>query len=459
LPGADVLAFIRGGKDPAILKYHYGKAVNYYITLQADRYLDRFNSMHRIVREFVKKNSGGGMVSVNLENTMILRMDDPGSCERVYLKGYDTLILAKEDWHDILGLLKKNHAKLSIMYVPLWLDDANFENGNLFIEGRQIKDRKAGIRYYSKDVTFVKRHGGNLDRTYDYHSEFLAIKEGIRTGSLDIESHGLTHVDTNTDSWYRARDRYDNLKWYHEFRHVHDNRDAADDDQTKMLRDSAEAIEEVWGIRPVAVTPSGHEQSKNSERIARDTGYKLFSSDYNAVLKNNMILRNDKIKSIFFESTRADRSMADSGYPIVGVFHDYEIANRGLSWLELCLSSWKKEGINRFMTLRELAGYLCAVIEACYMDDRIYLQVDISKTGGTSNHTDSRYFYRHEMEIEITLPEGKAPVGVLADGVKVTEFDHDRAKGEMRLKLPPFREKGKQKIIVECRPTDLDNYS
>lgn len=451
----EVLAFIKGRLDPAILKYHYGKAVNYYISLQADHYLDRFNSMHRIIRELVNKNSGWGMVSINLENTMILRMDDPGSCERVYLKGYDTRILGKEDWHNILRLLKKNHAKLCIMYVPLWLDDANPKNGNLFIKGREITNRKEGMTYYSKDVIFIKRNGDNDNRTYDYHSEFLAIKEGIFMGCLDIESHGLTHVDTHVDRWYRARDRYKNLKWYHEFRHVHDNCDSRENEQSKLLKESAKAIKEVWDIIPTSVAPSGHEQSRNSERIAHDAGYKLFSSDYNTVIKNDMIIKNDKIKSVFFESTRVNSSITKAGYPIVGVFHDYEIVNRGLAWLDSGLNSWTKAGINRFMTFRELVGYLCSTIEACHKDNQIYLSVDISNTGGVSNQADSRYFYRHEMKIEVTLPEGKVPVDVTVDGVNITGFDYNKVKNEMTLKLPPFIEKDIQEIIVKCQSTNV----
>jgi hypothetical protein len=454
LPGAEILAVIKGKTDPAMITYQYGKGVNYYIALQSDSFLDRCNSLHSIIRECIRENSGWGMVNVNLENTMILRMDDPGTAERVYLKGYDTKILGKEDWEEIIKLLKKYEAKLSVMYIPLWLDDGNFKNGRLFIQGKEITERKQGAMYYSKNVVFLKNTGNNKTLTYDYTSEFLALKEGLRSGWIDIESHGLTHVDPNVNRWLEAKDRYSNFKWYvSEFRHVCENRDCTEIEQSKVAQESAKKIEEVFRVSPSTITPTGHEQSRNSEEIAHINGYKLFSSDYHSLCKNGVIIRNDKIRSIFFEATEPDSSFADAGYPVVGVFHDYDIVRRGVTWLEEIIRGWGKHGIKRFMTLRELAGYLCASFEAYQDHDVLYVEVDISNTGDVSNHRESRYFSNHTMDIEMTLPQGRILDSVAVDGAPWNTFEYDQPKKQLKLILPPFHTKDKQEVVVRFQTT------
>ena len=449
LPGAESLSVIKGTTAPAILRYQYGKAMNFYIALHSDFFLDRFNSLHRIVREFIRQNSGSGMVSFDLADTMVLRMDDPGTCERVYLKGYDTKILGKEDWKRMLELLRKYRAKLSVMYVPLWVDDGNLENGRLFIKGKEVTDRKGGAIYHSKDVSFVKNNGNNNKLAYDYVREFDALKEGLISGNIDIESHGLTHVDTNLDRWLDAKDRYSNLNWYiSEFRHVCDNQDSAEEEQAQVLQESARKIEEFFGISPSAIAPSGHEQSKDSEQIAHANGYKLFSSDYNSIYSKGPVIRNDKIRSIFFEQTKPDFSFSHSGYPLIGVFHDDDIVKRGMEWLDEIIKGWKEKGINKFITLRELVGYLCSSVEAYQEDNNMYIEVNISKTGGVSNTHESRYFFKHRMVIYIKVPKGKVPKAIEIEGKVWEDYEYYQPQCQVRLTLPPFRSKDEHKILV-----------
>ncbi|MCB0165114.1 MAG: hypothetical protein KDI79_12860 [Anaerolineae bacterium] len=447
LADVEPIATVKG--QPAIVKYQYGKATNYYIALQSDTYLDRFNSMHRIIREFIRQNSGWGLVECNLAGTMVLRMDDPGTCERVYLKGYDTEIMDRQAWQTLIGLLKKHQARLSVMYIPLWVDDANPHNGRLFINGQEIKDRQAGAIYHSKDVCFVKENGHPEPRVYDYAAEFLALKEYIHTGLIDIESHGLTHIDTNLEGWLAADDRYSNLNWYHEFRHVPENKDTAAGEQIRILRDSAKKIEAIFEKLPAAVTPSGHEQSQDSEQIAHTVGYRLFSSEYNTFQKNDHIIRNDKIRSVFLDATAPTPSIFHSGYPIVGVFHDYELAQEGVNWLNTVIEAWKEQGITRFISLRELTGYLCASVDAYQEANTFNIEVDISHTGDIKDNSTSRHFSEHQMTLDVTLPFERKPVSITVDGRPYPIPDYHSATHQLQLTLPPFKALDKRKIAIK----------
>jgi len=156
-----------------------------------------------------------------------------------------------------------------------------------------------------------------------------------------------------------------------------------------VLQESAEKLEEFFGITPSAVTPSGHEQSSNSELIAHKKGYKLFSTDHHSIVKDRVVIKNTKIKSIFFEETAPDESYLKSGCPVVGVFHDFDIVKKGVNWLEETVNNWEQKGVSRFMTLRELTGYLCSSIETFQDGNRMNVSVDVSKTGGVSDKLES----------------------------------------------------------------------
>lgn len=448
-PKATPLAFVKGTLDPAIVKYTNGKAANYYVAFHSDFYLDRFTSLHRIMREFLRDNSGWGMAEFNLENTMVLRMDDPGICEKVYLKGYIFRNLIKEDWRGIIEVLKSHKAMLSVMYTPCWVDDANYDNGRLFVNAREIKTREKGAIYDSKNVIFVKTNHTNHPLRFDYTAEFLALRELAHTGQVDIESHGLIHLEGNLNRWLHAKDRYTNPAWYiSEFRHVFDNRARSGIEQKKVLQESAKLINDFFSLSPSTVTPSGHEQSIDSERIAHDIGYKLFSSDINSILKDDVVIRNDKIKSIFFEITKATHCFSESGYPVVGVFHDYDIIKRGIDWLKGILKSWQEARIQRFITLRELASYLCSSIEVYLDEEKMHIEVDISKTGAVLNTPTSRYFSHNEMKICIQIPKEKKPRDIEIDKEPWGNYVCNHALNQITLSLPPFGLHEKQHITI-----------
>jgi len=451
LPATVVLANIKGKTDPAICKFKFGQATNYYIALHSDYFLDRYNSLHRIIRECIRGNSGWGMVECSMDNAMVLRMDDPGTSQRIYVKGYDTKILGQEEWQKIINILKRYQAHVSVMYIPLWVDDACQDKGTLSLKGQEVTNRLRGGTYYSKDVVYTKNNGSNESIVYDYTTEFAALKAGLESGWLDIESHGLTHLDTRTEAWLTAEDRYTNWCWWHEFRHVLDNRDCTTVEQQYVLRNSVRLIEDFFSISPSAVTPSGHEQSVNSEQIAHDCGFKLFSSEYTSVKKNNLVVRNDKLQSVFLASVVPDPAYSHAGYPIIGVFHDNEIATLGTSWLEQTLNDWAKIGYDRFITLRELAGYLCASIAACSMHDSLSITIDISRAGNVRNTPGSAYFSQHQMAIDITLPKGKQLNALFVDKVPWHDFHSHDTEGRLTVNLPIFHDRSRQEVIVALK--------
>jgi len=448
---AEHIAVIKGTQDPAIVKYKYGKATNYYIALESDSFLDEFNSLHKIIKEIIISNSGWGMSSIDLENTMILRMDDPGTSERVYLKGYDAVLMSKKEWQEITGLLRKYQAGLSVMYVPLWVDDGNTDNGRLFIKNKEIENRLPGGVYKSREVCFIKKDNSDDTKKYDYISEFEALQDAVLSGLVDIESHGLTHIDPDLNLWLKANDRYTNRKWYSEFKHLKSNKDCTEAEQSRIAIESARLIEELFAISPTAITPSGHNQSSNSEEMAHKSGYRIFSGDYNSFEVNGLIMRNDKFQSVFLDKTVSNDSFSKAGYPVVGVFHDYDIVKGGAKWLEKVIKDWKNKGIEKLITLGEAAGYLCSSIKTNSSENEIVVEIDISKTTGVSEKLKSSYFSRNQMMIDVRLPQGKTVKDIFIEGHACKDFEYKSQEKSIKIRLASFEARQTQSILIKLQ--------
>jgi len=143
-----------------------------------------------------------------------------------------------------------------------------------------------------------------------------------------------------------------------------------------------------------------------------------------------------------------DFSFIRAGYPVIGVCHDYEIAKYGLDWFDEILNQLRSIGFNKFLTLRELVGYLCSDITANLFNDKIFIEVDISNTGGIKDKHNSRYFFNNPMEIFITLPENKYPDTIEIEGKYWHNYNLDTSGRNLEITLPPFQLKDKQTIVL-----------
>ena len=446
LPSAKVLAQTKRGY-PAIIENQYGRGKNYYISLHSDFFLDQFNPMHRIVRGMIEENSGNGMVYFDMQNMMVLRIDDPGSCQTTYHEGKRNL--KEGEWKKLVKILGKHRAFLTVMYVPCWVDDGNLMRGKLFYKGGEVKDRKGGSIFDSRNVVYIKNlQKENKEIYYDYTSEFRGIKYGVDNGRLFVESHGLTHLDIDIDEWLKSKDKYSNRKWYREFRHVYKNSDVSKEQQYLHMKESAEKIRESFGQLPIVITPAGYEQSQDTEHIARRAGFRFFSSEYNSLLKKEIVIRNDKVPSVYMTHLKPDKDYSESGYPLVGVFHDYDIVNLGVTWLDNMIRKWKENGMEIFVPLEELASYLLASITGYELEDRVCFIVDISDTGMSEDYLSEKYFSNHLMRISVKIPKQKIPIKVEVNGEAWNNFTFDKITRKVEICLPAFHKESYHSATV-----------
>jgi hypothetical protein len=176
-------------------------------------------------------------------------MDDPGSSQSAYLKGWNYPQLdaqAIRDW--ILIPLRVHHANLGIAFVP----------GFPWIPDRSIR--------HSASVDFVDPFGVRQN----IRSTCAGLLEGVKAGDLEIESHGLTHMAPDLDSpppggssWWDGSLNGEWLHdgWYREFYDERRHREVDTRTQRARLVQSADWIEQDFGRRPLVFVPPGNEVS------------------------------------------------------------------------------------------------------------------------------------------------------------------------------------------------------
>lgn len=430
-PEARVIATNMKG-TPLVWSNTYGRAVNYYIAMDGGLFLGKFNEMHKLVRALLETNSGFGLASIGLENSMALRLDDPGACSADYLDRGGVLL--REDWVDLGHFLKNKGIPLSVVYAPGWVDDGDNAGGKLFIDGRELVERRAGSVYDSSLVRYLTARGGG--RAYDHSSEFEGLKSLAQERLIEVHSHGLTHLDPDHKGWARAKDKNSDTRWYHEFYHVKTGRSVERREQSYALSASRDRILSHFGSRPLAFTPSGHRHGSDSDLLCIQTGYLLFSADYTAFPKNTFVVRNWKIRSVFLYLKSPTPFAASSGYPFIGVVHDYEIKN-GLDRLSDVIEKWRVCGVKRFLSMNDLALSLCSTIDAQYDIQTSSLNLRLSLPTRPGGHDTFSELAGRKIQLRIVLPDNTMPLDtpMSVSGGTLVSCNKDAEGGIMTLLL------------------------
>lgn len=103
-----------------------------------------------------------------------------------------------------------------------------------------------------------------------------------------------------------------------------------------------------------------------------------FSADFTGILKENMVIRNWNIPSLFLCLKDPSSIASRSGYPFIGVIHDYEIKQQGFDSLHNIIKGWQSKGIKRFISLQELAANLCFSVVGYWFEKERKFRIIIS---------------------------------------------------------------------------------
>jgi len=162
-----------------------------------------------------------------------------------------------------------------------------------------------------------------------------------------VELHGYTHQSPDRESWLRAADQYENTAWFREL-----GAPAADywrlhPDGPHPLAAGALEIEDAFGRRPEVLICPGEEFGQEALERALDLGIGLVGSYYLGIRWRDHLCWTQHVCAPYLDEP--SDSWFDSGLPVVGYFHDKEIAEQGPEWLELQLKEWEACGARRFI--------------------------------------------------------------------------------------------------------------
>jgi hypothetical protein len=309
------------------------------------------------------------VVCLDWQNTLVLRMDDPGSSETVYNKRYKKNKLRKEEWREIGDELLKRNGRMSIGYVSGWVDDGDDSRGKLFINGEAV-ERVPGKVYPSSFVKY-QAAGSHEKNIFDYKEEFDSIQELRENGLAEVEMHGFTHVFPDRNAWLKAPDKYDNNAWYREFgsdaiQYLKEN-----PQDIHPLDSALQQFQLLFNIKPVTLISPGEVFTNAILIDALNKGLMLVSSYYLATRHNNRFCWSQHVCSPYLD--KPEEKWLDAGLPVVGYFHDFDIAEKGVGWFSDCLIRWEDAGVKRLIDFYELNAILNLQSEIKIEDEVISL--------------------------------------------------------------------------------------
>ena len=305
-----------------------------------------------LVRHLLIWGAGAPVAWHELEGSLVLRMDDPGGAQNVHLRGWTYAKLTESEWGELGADLRRRDGRLSICYVSGWVDDGDAARGTLEVGGQPVA-RVPGRVHPSPLVKYRDRAGLAPGAVHDYEAEYRGIQALRAQGLADVELHGYTHMYADPEVWATAPDRFEAKSWYREFgRAAHKVIAGLPPDQRPLALGVA-SIRHYFDVLPTTVIFPGDDFTTEPVERALGLGLRLVSSYYQALRDRDRFCWTQHVVAPYLD--HVDAVWFDAGLPVVGYFHDRDLALHGVSWFGTCLDRWQAAGARRLLDFRELA--------------------------------------------------------------------------------------------------------
>ena len=363
------------GDKTIVSSVNYGSGRIAAMSFQASLARDQSGYFTNILKHLLIFESLLPVVWYNWDNTMILRMDDPGSMETAYNNSYSCTKLVEADWIYIGNELKRRNAKISLGYVPAWVDDANELRSELVVEGKKVK-RIPGVVYPSRLVKFYVKNSIEGFRFFDYESEFLNIQKLIKENIVDVQLHGFTHLHPDRVSWANSSDRYTKTSWYREFGSEKINYLMANPSIEHPLVSGIKYFYETFQNFPNVLICPGDEFTNDVLIKTLETEITLVNSYYLGMRIGDHLCWAQHVCTPYFDKPNSE--WFDSGLPVIGYFHDFDICIKGREWFSEYLDEWIKAGAENIIDFSEVVSRLSQYISIKEQNDKLIISVSAS---------------------------------------------------------------------------------
>lgn len=325
----------------------------------------------------------------DLSHTLALRMDDPGAGQSAYLASWSYPQLDLQTWGTVVDTLSARGARLSVGYVSGWVDDGDPTRGALTVGGRAVS-RVAGRIHPSAEVVYSDLAGHRPGCVHDYAGQVAALREGHAQGWIDIELHGYTHMHPDTTSWASASDRYTSVRWFREFGRDASSYLAHHPERLHPVVEGQRELRRRFGIPPSTLIFPGDDWSHASLEAALDAGLQAISSYYFAFRFDDRWCWSQHICAPYLDEPEA--AWFDSGLPVVGYFHDADLARNDPQWLGRWLDAWSSAGALEFLSLRQVAAAHRAVLRTKLEDGTCTIEAEVGSVAFSGVQVPVRYF-------------------------------------------------------------------
>jgi hypothetical protein len=160
---------------------------------------------------------------------------------------------------------------------------------------------------------------------------------------------------------------------------------------------------------------------------ALDLGLQLVGSYYLAMRQGDRFCWTQHVCAPYLNEPNP--AWFDAGLPVVGYFHDRELALEGVDWISRWLDRWQAAGATRLMDFRELATAVCCRLQLAERDNALRLTL-------TSEAAPALV---RPLTIALRLPDGRPParLTVSRDGRDLSLQVQPLNAGQGRVMLPP----------------------
>lgn len=263
----------------------------------------------------------GALAVPDMRGLMVLRLDDPGAAVKRYLASWSHPDVSPAAWASLWQTL--GEGRVSVFCCPGWVDEA----------GEVVASRRASP------------------------AEWEALDDGVRRGRADLECHGYTHMDPRRAEWRDAPDRAESAHWYREMWPPGLPVEPPVGAQQEIVRRWQEAC----GPGTTLVAP-GEAWGLNTIEAARRQGLSLFNSWGICRLDRPVPTWSVGVGSPYLDG--ADGAWLAGGLPVVGYWHDRDMAIHGPGWAPAQLAAWRDCGVQRFVAFADLARAYATEVDA-----------------------------------------------------------------------------------------------
>jgi hypothetical protein len=340
------------GEAPLVVAREVGNGVVAALAAHPVELIDAAPSGSGLLKHLLTRSIPGPLEWLELEGWVIPRLDDAGSCASVHLDEWAHRSLGADEWDAIGRDLAEREARVTIGYVPGWVDDGEAERGELRVGGRAV-ERVPGQVHPSPLVTYES------GRAPQDNPSALRGLEALRgAGAGELELHGFTHLRPIYDgtgdpyaAWAAAPNRHESIGWYRELEGLE-----PPPGEPGPVPLGLETFSEHLGMAPVALCCPGHACSPAASESAARSGLELIAAESLALRFGERLAWCDHVPNPYVDG--AAGPWLESGLPVVACLHDRDLVLNGAGWFADRLDEWTVRGATRFADLRELAAAL-----------------------------------------------------------------------------------------------------